>query len=114
MIPRNDAEFDDVRNRVMRLSPVERARIVHEKMQSDPTDVAAIRSTDGVCGGDACIRNTRIMVWLLESLRRLGVSEADLLTYYPSLTAEDLVNAWQYVEAHPAEIDDAIRENADA
>ena len=31
-----------------------------------------IEKTPGVCGGDPCIRQTRIPVWLLEQLRRLG------------------------------------------
>jgi hypothetical protein len=34
-----------------------------------------------------------------------------LLAAYPSLRAEDLVNAWNYARAHAAEIDAQIREN---
>ncbi len=37
--------------------------------------------------------------------RRLGYSDADLLTSYPTITATDLVNAWVYAEAHPDEIE---------
>jgi uncharacterized protein (DUF433 family) len=69
-----------------------------------------IWSTPGVVGGDPCIRRTRIPVWGLEEARRLGASEADLLTDYPSLTAEDLANAWAYMAAHPDEIDRQIAE----
>jgi len=50
-------------------------------------------------------------VRLLEQARRLGVSERELLAAYPSLRAEDLVNAWNYARAHAAEIDAQIREN---
>lgn len=62
-------------------------------------------------GGDACIEGTRIPVWVLVNYRRLGGSDAALLTDYPSLTPADLAAAWEYADAHPKEIDDAIREN---
>jgi uncharacterized protein (DUF433 family) len=79
------------------------------------TDVnARITTRPDVCGGDACIRGTRIMVWLLASFRRQGVSEADLLDWYPTLTRADLQAAWQYEADHPADIDRGIRENEDA
>lgn len=55
---------------------------------------SGIESAPGVCGGDPCVANTRIPVWLLESLRRLGMPEAEILANYPSLRAADLVNAW--------------------
>jgi uncharacterized protein (DUF433 family) len=53
-------------------------------------------------------------VWLLEEWRRLGVSEADLLADYPSLSPHDLANAWAYVEAHPDEIGRQIEEQESA
>ena len=64
----------------------------------------------GVMGGDACIVRTRIPVWLLESYRRLGWSEARILESFPALRADDLVNAWAYRNAHGEEIDQAIRD----
>jgi uncharacterized protein (DUF433 family) len=73
-----------------------------------------IDSRPGVCGGDACIVRTRIPVWLLEQARRAGASEQQLLAAYPSLRAEDLVNAWAYARSHVAEIDLQIRENETA
>ena len=69
-----------------------------------------IESIPGVQGGDPCIVRTRIPVWVLEQYRRLGKSESDLLVNYPSLRAEDLVNAWAYVRAHREEIDREIEE----
>jgi uncharacterized protein (DUF433 family) len=36
------------------------------------------------------------------------------LAAYPSLRAEDLVNAWAYTRAHTAETDAQIRENESA
>lgn len=63
------------------------------------------------CGGDACVRDTRIPVWVLVNYRRLGGSDADLLADYPSLTATDLNTAWAYSHANRNEIESAIREN---
>ena len=63
------------------------------------------------CGGDACIRDSRIPVWVLVGLRQLGASEGAILEAYPSLTTADLQAAWEYASAHAAEIDQAIREN---
>jgi uncharacterized protein (DUF433 family) len=65
-----------------------------------------IDSTPGVCGGEACIVRTRVPVWSLEQLFRLGASEDELLRSYPALRAEDPVNAWSYVRAHHTEIED--------
>jgi uncharacterized protein (DUF433 family) len=62
-------------------------------------------------GGDACVRDTRIPVWVLVNYRRLGGSDAQLLRDYPSLTTADLESAWDYAAANAEEIDRAIREN---
>jgi len=70
-----------------------------------------IESREGVAGGDPCIVRTRIPVWLLEQARRLGTSEAELLRAYPTLRAEDLVNAWAYVRSHRNEVEQQITEN---
>jgi uncharacterized protein (DUF433 family) len=53
-------------------------------------------------------------VWLLVQSRRLGASEAELLHAYPTLRAQDLVEAWAYLHAHPAEIEQQIRDNETA
>src|SRR6266487_3872323 len=53
-----------------------------------------IQKTPGVCGGDACIRNTRITVWGLVERRNLGASDAEMLDSIPGLTREDLEAAW--------------------
>ncbi|MSQ72257.1 MAG: DUF433 domain-containing protein [Betaproteobacteria bacterium] len=70
-----------------------------------------IESASGVMGGAPCIVRTRIPVWLLEQARKLGTSESDLLRDYPSITAQDLANAWSYVRSHRDEIDRHIAEN---
>jgi uncharacterized protein (DUF433 family) len=63
------------------------------------------------CGGDACIRETRIPVWVLVNYRRLGASDAEILEAYPSLSSSDLQAAWSYAAANADAIDHAIREN---
>jgi uncharacterized protein (DUF433 family) len=72
------------------------------------SDWQGIHKTSGVMGGEACIQETRIPVWLLVSYRQLGLSEAKLLDNYLTLTANDLVNAWSYASAYPEEIHRAI------
>jgi uncharacterized protein (DUF433 family) len=67
-----------------------------------------IETRPGVSGGEPCIVRTRIPVWLLEQARRLGTSEADLLKAYPTLRAQDLANAWNYVQSHREEIEQQI------
>jgi uncharacterized protein (DUF433 family) len=74
--------------------------------KSDATP--GIDSRPDICGGEPCIVRTRIPVWLLEQARRLGVTEQGLLAAYPTLRAEDLVNAWAYARSHAAEIDEQI------
>jgi uncharacterized protein (DUF433 family) len=65
------------------------------------------------CGGDACVRDTRITVWGLEEYRRLGLPDDKILAAIQGLTRADLDTAWGYVANHPDEIDQAIRENAE-
>ncbi len=73
-----------------------------------------ISKTPGVCGGDACIRKTRIPVWTMVEFRKLGSSDEALLEIYPGLTPADVQAAWEYYEHNLAEIETAIRENDEA
>jgi uncharacterized protein (DUF433 family) len=57
---------------------------------------------------------TRISVWVLVNARNLGISEAQLLKDYPTLSATDLTNAWVYASIYSEEIETAIRENEEA
>lgn len=64
-------------------------------------------------GGAACIRQTRIPVWLLVSLQAQGADDAYLLEDYPDLTVSDLANARSYAIAYPEEIEaELIRQDA--
>ena len=70
-----------------------------------------IEKRDGVCGGSACIHSTRIAVWTLVVFRQEGVEDRQILSWYPSLTQQDLDDAWLYYEEHPEEIDQEIYSN---
>ncbi|CBN55840.1 MULTISPECIES: DUF433 domain-containing protein [Kamptonema] len=101
----------ELQPQLLALTPDEKIQAIKILSQSLSNSWPGIEKTRGVIGGDACIRQTRIPVWLLVSYRRLGASESELLYAYPSLNAEDLVNAWGYAEVYPDEIEIAIREN---
>ena len=71
-----------------------------------------IRKSPGVIGGEARIRDTRIPVWNLVQLHKLGVKDRAIRSYFSQpLTTADLTAAWEYYEKHPKEINRAIREN---
>ena len=84
------------------------------KSKSMRRKCSGIVKAEGVCGGSARIAGSRIPVWQLVADRESGVSEAQLLVDYPSLRAEDLVNAWSYARSHRDEIQAEIRENEGA
>lgn len=76
--------------------------------------ISSIQHTEGVCGGDARIRNTRYTIWGLVEWRQLGLSDAEILRRYPDLSQADLNAAWDYYERNREEIDQAIRDNQEA
>jgi len=72
---------------------------------------SGIDKTPGIVGGSARIIRTRIPVWSIILAKKLGASDADILNTYPSLNAEDLINALGYYRSNKQEIDQAIAEN---
>ena len=94
-----------------RLTRGEKAQLLQWVARDLGDAFPGIESIPNVCGGEPCIVRSRIPVWLLEQARRLGTSEVELLQAYPSLHAQDLANAWNYVRAHPEEIVRQIQEN---
>jgi uncharacterized protein (DUF433 family) len=71
-----------------------------------------IRKTPGVIGGDACIGNRRIAVWMLVQAKRLGMTDEQIRSRFEQpLSETELAAAWEYYASHSAEIDEAIREN---
>lgn len=101
----------ELETQLLALTPTEKAEAIQILTQTLSQSSHGIRKTPGVCGGDAYIANTHISVWLLIESRHFGISEAQLLVDYPDLIAADLVNAWAYADAHPTEIEEAIRKN---
>ena len=98
---------------LLALTDAEKAQVIQLLLQEDFSLGHGIEKTPDVCGGSACIRKTRIPVWLLVEAKQIGYSEADLLISYPTLSATDLTNAWTYAAAFPQEIEAEIRENND-
>jgi uncharacterized protein (DUF433 family) len=101
----------ELEQQLLALSPDEKVQAIQLLAQSLSSRWQGIEKTPGVCGGEARIAKTRIPVWVLVDARHLGYSDADLLTSYPTITATDLANAWVYAEAHPDEIELAIKRN---
>jgi uncharacterized protein (DUF433 family) len=93
------------------LTRAEKAQLLRMVVQDLDDAFPGIESNLGVSGGEACIVRTRIPIWVLEQGRRLGISEEELLRSYPTLRAEDIVNAWAYVRSHRLEIEAQIRDN---
>jgi len=96
---------------LLALTPDEKAQAIQLLVQSLGNTWRGIEKTLGVCGGDACIVGTRIPIWVLVNARNLGISEAQLLKDYPTLSATDLTNAWLYANVYHEEIRTAIQEN---
>ncbi|MBE9060607.1 DUF433 domain-containing protein [cf. Phormidesmis sp. LEGE 11477] len=105
---------NSVKSQLLALSAAEKALIIELLSESITNTWNGIEKTPGVCGGDACIKSTRIPVWILVQSRGLGSSEVDILRDYPTLSANDLVNAWAYADNHLEEIEQAICDNNEA
>jgi len=108
------ATFDQAQHLVAALPRQERARLFVWMAEDMAEQHPGTEFDPRICGGSARIAGTRIPVWSLESWRRLGSSDEELLRNFPSLKASDLVNAWRYAERHPQEIAREIQENEDA
>ncbi|MCC6327841.1 MAG: DUF433 domain-containing protein [Acidobacteria bacterium] len=93
------------------LSKTAKRQLLKRLSRSFADEPSSVEKNSKVMGGVACIRGTRIPVWLLEQARSQGVTEAELLQNYPGLTAEDLVNAWDYVRMNEDEVRTAIENN---
>jgi uncharacterized protein (DUF433 family) len=101
----------ELEHQLLALSDNEKVQIVQLLSQPQTSLMQGIEKTPGVCGGTACVVGTRITVWGLVESRRIGYSEADLLTSYPTLSATNLANAWAYETAFSDEIEADIAEN---
>ena len=103
--------LNEAEKAIANLSEADKAQLLRWLEKEVKNGFAGIEKTENVMGGAACIRQTRIPVWVIEQARRQGVSEVDLLRNYPQLSANDLANVWNYINAHQAEIEEAISAN---
>ncbi|WP_374800165.1 DUF433 domain-containing protein [Aerosakkonema funiforme] len=97
--------------RANRITPDEKAEVIQILLKTLSSGSRGITKTPGVMVGEACIDKTRLPVWLFVSLREQGATDAELLKFYPHISAADLVNVWAYADAHPEEIVKIIRKN---
>lgn len=79
-----------------------------------PVATSWIEKNPEVCGGDACVRNTRHTVYGLVEWKNLGLTDGRILEHHPDLTPADLEAAWEYYEGHGKEIDRAIQLDEEA
>ena len=103
--------IQDAEKLLCNMTKGEKAKLLQILVRDIGDAVPGIDSIPGVCGGEPCIVRTRIPVWVLVQAKRLGIGEAELLQCYPTLRAEDLVNAWAYFRSHRNEIELQISEN---
>ena len=94
-----------------RLTPGEKAQVLQWVTRDLGGNFPGIDTDPAVCGGEACISHSRVPVWVLVQARNLGLSECEWLRSFPTLRAEDLVNAWAYHRAHREEIERDIHDN---
>jgi len=106
--------LEEIERLLATMTPAEKAQAVQRFAQALARSFPGIECNPGVCGGEPCVVRTRIPVWVLVQAHRQGTSEADLLRCYPTLRAEDLVNAWAYYREHRDEIEQQIVENESA
>ena len=76
-----------------------------------PVTASWISKLPNRCGGDACVRDSRITVWGLVAYQRLGMSDGEIMHAVQGVTVADLEAAWEYAASHVEEIDEAIRAN---
>lgn len=71
-----------------------------------------ITKTPGVCGGKACIADTRIRVMdIVIGYEHLGLSADEVVDQFPALTLSDVHAALAYYYDHREEIREDLRRN---
>jgi uncharacterized protein (DUF433 family) len=79
------------------------------------TEHSWIQKSPDVCGGNACIRNTRVPVWSLVVARRHGVDDGGMLNHFVTpLSSADVDVAFAYYNQHAEEIEQEIGLNQEA
>ena len=102
--------IQELEEQLERLSQDEKSQIFRHLALELIHEWPGIEKNPDVQGGDACIVRTRIPVWTLEAYRRLGWTDHQILTNFPTLRAADLVYAWFYVDANREEFEQVLHE----
>ena len=92
---------------ILKLEPDPNAAPIPSEPAIPLSELLARYGPDGITmlDGVAVIADICLPVYLIEALRRDGISEQEILANYTELHCTDLVNVWQYVLDHPAEIE---------
>ena len=100
----------DLESQLLALTPAEKEHVIQLLTHSLVSIQPEIAPPPEISGGEARIANTQIAIWELVNAQDLGCSDRDLLQMYPQLTESDLATAWDYADAHPEEIAQALRD----
>ena len=57
---------------------------------------ARISSDPAVCGGQVCVKGTRVMVWIVLGCLAEGLTAEQIVAEYPTLRVEDVQAALGY------------------
>lgn len=95
---------------IAELSTEEKVQLLAELLEYFNISGVGITHTPGVCGGRACIRDTRIPVWTIVEAKQMGATDLELLQSFQGLTAEDITNAIRYYHGHKDEIEADLKD----
>jgi uncharacterized protein (DUF433 family) len=109
-----ESDLKEAERLVSKLTRAEKAELLQLVTRDLGDAFPGIEARPDVCGGEPCIVRTRIPVWVLVRARELGATDSEILLSYPSLRAEDLVEAWAYARSHRDEIVEQIKANEEA
>jgi uncharacterized protein (DUF433 family) len=99
----------DLESQLLALTPAEKQRAIELLTQSLASTQPEISLPPESDSGEARIANTTIAIWELVNAQDLGYNDRDILLMYPQLTQSDLDTAWEYADAHPEEIMQALQ-----
>ena len=103
-----NAPLEAIKQLLTEITPAEKAQVLQWVAQDLGNVYPGIERRSNVQGGSPCVVRTRIPVWTLVQFQQMGATDAELLRSYPTLTAQDLVNAWAYYDAHRQDIEQEI------
>ncbi len=70
-----------------------------------------VSTSQRVCGGEQCVRGTRIPLWVLYRAKKRGDTNASLRRKYPILKTMPLLDIVAYMETQKTHLERAISSN---